>query len=549
VSQISLTRLVKDCGSLTKTISLTPDGHAKSDASACLMSAGRAYRVDLQSVADFGELIAHMAPNEAIALGSLRFDIRDGARVVCKRALNGHAQPDIIARTGDFIIYEPGRAAPVLLDFDQKGMPAEVERRITEAGGLWKALTAILPALDGAARVVRNSTSAGLFDEGTGEPLPGSGGVHIYILIRNGADSERFLETLHEHCWLAGLGWMMVGAAGQLLERSIIDRMVGAPERLVFEADPIVIPPIAQDKTCRRPTVTDGEIVDTVSVCPPLTRIEQSKLHELRAREAHRLAPERAKARETFIKRQSEHLAKRTGMDPRRARRTVERQCEGVLLPGVELPFDDEELEGKTVADVLADPARYEGETLADPIEGVEYGRGKAKIMRRADGIPWINSFAHGGARYELKLDFSTAKAALEKTAREEAVETFVQLVLAGDLGVDEVEDLRNLAHERSGINKRTIDRKLHADRQATKAQQAQQHRDRRLAERRDPRRQLHVPATDAEWLPVMHAINEVLGKSDAAEPPTRNANKYVALVRSRHVSSLHHLISRETNE
>jgi hypothetical protein len=549
IDNISITRFVKDGGPLTKAISFDPAGHVKNDSSACLMSAGRAYRVDLQSVAEFGEVIVRMAPNEAIALGSLRLGINDGARVVCKNKLNGHARPDTIARTGDFIIYEPGRAAPVLLDFDRKGMPAEVERRVTEAGGLWGALTAILPSLNGAARVERNSTSAGLFDERTGESLRGSGGVHIYILIRDGTDSERFLKTLHERCWLAGGGWAMVGAGGQLLERSIIDRMVGAPERLVFEADPILIRPVAQDKACRHPTVTEGNIVDTVSTCPPLTSVEQSKLRELRAREAQRLAPERAKSREAFIKRQSEHLVSRTGMDPRRARKTVERQCEGVLLPDVVLEFDDAELEGKTVADVLADPARYEGETLADPLEGIEYGRCKAMIMRREDGTPWIHSFAHGSAAYELKLDFNTAKAALEKTAREEAVETLVRLVRDADLAADEVEDLRNLTSERSGITKPTIDRKLKADRQATKARQAQQHRERRVAERRDPRPQLPVPSADAEWLPVMQDINEVLGQSRAAEPPTRNPNKIVALVRSRHVPSLHHLTSREANE
>ena len=66
---------------------------------------------------------------------------------------------------------------------------------------------------------------------------------------------------------------------------------------------------------------------------------------------------------------------------------------------------DDPELAGKTVGDVLANPEFYEGETLADPLEGVAYGRCVAKIMRRADGIPWIHSFAHGRTIYELKLD------------------------------------------------------------------------------------------------------------------------------------------------
>lgn len=59
--------------------------------------------------------------------------------------------------------------------------------------------------------------------------------MHVFILVQDGRDCERFLKTLHLRCWLAGFGWMMVGAGGQLLERSIVDRVVGSPERLGFE--------------------------------------------------------------------------------------------------------------------------------------------------------------------------------------------------------------------------------------------------------------------------------------------------------------------------
>ena len=43
-----------------------------------------------------------------------------------------------------------------------------------------------------------------------------------------------------------------------------------------------------------------------------------------------------------------------------------------------------------TVGDVLENPVRYEGATLADPVEGIGYGRCKAKVMLRANGVPWI---------------------------------------------------------------------------------------------------------------------------------------------------------------
>ena len=135
----------------------------------------------------------------------------------------------------------------MLLDYDTKDMPKEVKDKIAELGGFWEALCLVLPELRVAARVVRKSTSAGLRRADTGQEFPGSNGLHCYIVAKNGNDAERFLKTVHERCWLKGLGWMTVGAAGQLLERSIIDRAVYAPERLVFEGAPIVELPLEQD--------------------------------------------------------------------------------------------------------------------------------------------------------------------------------------------------------------------------------------------------------------------------------------------------------------
>jgi AAA domain len=65
-----------------------------------------------------------------------------------------------------------------------------------------------------------------------------------------------------------------------------------------------------------------------------------------------------------------------------------------------ELHFD--RLGVVTVADVTADPKTYVEQPLADPIEGVAYGRGTAKLYKYPDGLLWVNSFAHGGCTYML---------------------------------------------------------------------------------------------------------------------------------------------------
>ena len=403
-----LTVFTKSGGPLTKRISLMPDGSLKSDGSACVMAHGRARRANIASVADLGALIEQLKPNEAIALGRLRPDLPNDVEVVTKRKLNGAA--DVIARTSADLVYCKAQTALALLDYDTKGMPGVVAAALQRHGSYWAALVAVLPGLQSAARVIRHSTSAGLFRSDTGTRLPGSEGLHVYVEVRDGTDIERFLKTLHERCWLNGLGWMMVGAGGQLLERSIVDRMVFGPERLVFEGGPIRDPPLRQDKQSRQPSRSMGEALDTSAACPPLTVAETSRLQELKAKSAHRLAGEQAKARRAFIATQAKNSPRARASRSRRRYPRL-RQCEGVLLPDVVLPFDDPELTGCTVADVLADLDKFEGATLADPLEGVDYGIGKAQIMRRADGSIWIHSFAHGRTVYDLKLDAAAVRA------------------------------------------------------------------------------------------------------------------------------------------
>jgi hypothetical protein len=460
-SRVELTIFRRADGPLTKRISLSSDGSIKSDGSECVMGRGTARRFMSDRMEGCADLIGRLSSDEALALGTLRSDLPEEVEVVCKKYLNGVTRPNLIARTQDYIVYRPGELALVLLDFDAKGMPPVVADQLAEKGGFWSALVKIIPEFARIARVERASTSAGLYDKRTGKTFPGSEGRHVYLLVKDGTDNERFLKALHERCWLAGLGWKMVGASGQLLERSIVDRVCGTPERLVFEGRPVLVSPVAQNDAARKPVAVEGDPLDTIAVCPSLIVAELAKLRELREKENDRLAGESARVRETFVERQSRRLVDRTDMDLRTARKIIERQCDGVLLPNIELLFDDPQFTGKTVADVLANPAEFEGATLPDPLEGVEYGRCKARVMRRADGSMWINSFAHGWTTYELRLDFAAVKAVLEKTVPEDVVETLGRLVPIADLRDDEVEILRNLANKISGIGKRTLDRKL----------------------------------------------------------------------------------------
>ena len=469
--EIVLTRLTKDSGPLTKQISLAADGTLIKDNSACVMSRGTAERVRVAGVAGLGALI-----EDADAVAGAR--ARQACAPICrtrsaittkKMLANGTPRPDLIARTDANIVYHGPAFA--LIDFDTKGMPATVASEMQRHGGFWPALLTVLPVLEGVARLTRSSTSAGLSRSDTGAVIAGSDGVHVYLVVKDGADIERFLRALHDRCWLKGLGWFVVSRSGALLNRSLVDRMVGQASRLVFEGGPVLKPPLQQDKASRRPVSIAGVVLDTLAACPPLTIVEQSRLDELKARERERLAPEKAKAQAAFIERQAKKLVARKGITEAAARQVILRQCEGVLRPDIELKFDDPDLAGCTVGDVLADPERFEGETLADPLEGEEYGPCKARIMRRSDGTPWIHSFAHGRTVYELKHDAASVRRAMEKASKEDVVATFALLAAGADIDAIEMEELRQLAKNLSGIGLRVINSALKAAQQKQAAQ------------------------------------------------------------------------------
>jgi hypothetical protein len=67
-----------------------------------------------------------------------------------------------------------------------------------------------------------------------------------------------------------------------------------------------------------------------------------------------------------------------------------------------------------------------------------------------------------------------------------------------------------------------------------------QEERKRRFAERRDPRPMIGVPFADDPWLPQMGVLNEVLGKSDAPIPPTRDIDGVVTQALKIAIPNLH---------
>ena len=303
------------------------------------------------------------------------------------------------------------------------------------------------------ARVIRASTSAGLYNQETDERFPATGGMHLYLLVQDGEDIPRFLRDLQARAWLAGFGWIMVAGRGALLTRSIVDITVGSPERLVFEGPPQVVAPLAQDEAERTPVAHDGELVDTRAACPPLTGEEQARVDAMVKAAKFEAKPEVEKGREAA----AVELAAKVSIEIEQARATIRASINGEATSWDQLEFDDPAIGVVSVADILDDPDRYHGETLADPVEGQDYGRGKAKVFANGGGNVIVNSYAHGGCLYRLGhiADYITAKV---EEAGDKAPEVLARLLVFGH-GINSADEdrLRTLAAKVSKVGKAAI--------------------------------------------------------------------------------------------
>ena len=534
---IELSELRKLRGVISKKITIE-NGRPKSDGSGCQLTVGKARRNLMNGshpAVAFADYLDGMDSKTALTLGRMCPAVATECRVASKRRMPDYNDDDTptITRSLDNFSFAPGPGW-ALIDHDTKGMPPAVAAKLVELGGPDGALRHLIAGYYDAAHVSRASTSSGLFHTETGEQFLGSGGRHDYVLLAEQRDTPRFLQASHKRAWLKGLGWLLIGTAGQLLERSIVDVSVGSPERLVFEGAPVVVAPLAQDQSKRRARPSQAAVpLDSRKAVPDLTQTEEAEYRRLIIAERARLRPEAKAEQQRWVVREGAKLG--PGGEQIVKTALAKRTLSGAWA----LHFDDEDLGTATVDDVMANLAQYDGETLADPIDGPGYGTGKAKVFVNNDGAVVINSFAHGGRPFRLLHSAASARAALER-AGSNASKMYVQVLLAAELSATEEDQLITLVHNLTSIGKRP----LKADLTRAKGQAARQRAEDR-ADATDRRVPMRAPLPDEERYPVVTAIEALLA---AETPPVifQNALGGVVQITERR-SGLLHMLTSET--
>jgi hypothetical protein len=326
-----------------------------------------------------GETISALEPNEALALGRLpklaqTYDLTTEAK-------RTGAQ---ISRSKKFFTHHDGPAW-MLLDIDTKSLPEYVIRPLN-GRNVVDVLFEVVPELGSAPHLIRPSSSAGItLPNGSSNSVSG---YHVYVMVERGCEIPALLQAIHDRLWSVGLGFFVVSKSGSLLERSLVDTAVDGPERLIFEATPVVLPPLTRNA----PTTViqnDGKPLKNVAgFC--VEEVQRLK-DEARAL----LRPEAKVERKKYEDRQVERIQRQQNIPAAQARRLVRQRLDDQLLedhdllevgPGQFMP----------VGEFLD---RAEGQIgLPCPIEGSEYGLSTAQFYPRNEKapVPRILSFAHG---------------------------------------------------------------------------------------------------------------------------------------------------------
>ena len=402
---ISFTLMIKSKGILTKMIKRDDQGQIHKDSTECWMSRGQATQNTL-TIEKFAERMGQQKNNQAITHGICE---HAKAVIVSKARLNQvqrNRKADslpVITRTKDNFNY-PAGAGLLLLDHDKARDNAVAQDDKALKAYTPKELIAIIteffPELLPASWVSTFSTSACIYDSKTGKELRGQGaGFHQYLFPKHTRDIPRFLKVLGQRLVLAGYGRIEISRSGSLLERTLVDLLVGSPERLDFIAGAVCDPGLEQ--RLPKPEYQPGALLDTEKL-PDLTEDEEKQYQET-IQELKELArPGQDKIKSEYVEQEAEKLVKESNgkLDMDIARGAVKERQNHVLNDDDRLHFAHKK-KPVSVAEVLDNGRDYDRKSCADPLEPEYDGGSKSKAIFyfNDDLNPIVHSYAHGNKK------------------------------------------------------------------------------------------------------------------------------------------------------
>jgi hypothetical protein len=384
---------------LSKRFELDENGELVKESGGMLFE-GEAQKLKLSGLNELAQLLSSLTPANALSYG---INGHDHARVVAKNKLATAVEGSlpVIARDREHMHW-PAGAGVLLIDYD----PADGEQSLNSEE-LLPLLYSVCPTLDSAPHLIRPSASSCICDTTTGTELRGVRGQHIYIVVKDASDIPRAGQVLFDRLWLAGHGRIAISKSGAMLLRAPLDATVFQPERLDFCGGAECVPPLEQRLTDPLVLHHDAIPLNTRIVLPDLSKAERAEVDRLQATAKADSAAEAAAVRVRWEEGRAQELAKHYPDIPEpRLREVLNQAVEGGVL-GPEFILYTSDWQPVSVSELLADPARWDGQYIRDPLEP-DYGGSTAWLNLRGKH-PDLFSHAHGlNATYALSLARAT---------------------------------------------------------------------------------------------------------------------------------------------
>jgi len=410
---VEVSCVTSDKVQLAKTMKVDPATGDIVKEPAGLMTSGTIETVKITSPEGFSRFLRSREKNQALVHGICG---HKKALVVTKSKLDSlkanrpaDAMP-VIARSKEHLFYSDGPGV-IMFDHDK---PRDNSIAISGAAldqykpdDLLNILATIHPAITIAASVSSPSTSACIFDH-EGKELRGEGaGSHTYLFVENATDIPRFLAVIGKRLVMNGYGRIEISRSGTLLYRTLIDLVVGSPERVDYVAGALCKDGLEQRLPA--PTIRNGTLLDT-STLADLSPEEESHYAKIIDELKAQARPSQEQIREEYLTLEAGKLSAENKISLDDARQVVLSRQDHVLADADLLYFAHMKGNAVSVADVFNDPVGFNGKSLADPLEP-DYDGGsltKAKFYWNAGNRPMVRSYAHGMTEYRFERNAPT---------------------------------------------------------------------------------------------------------------------------------------------
>jgi hypothetical protein len=190
--------------------------------------------VRLDRLSDLEPLIESLQSNECITTGT--FDV-DACDIVTMANFNDADYGSGVRTRSKDHIRQPVTGI-VLFDHDVDSyMPDHL--MCDSPGDVMTKVIRAIPEFSKIAYSGTGSSSNRIYRTVDDQPYKSGNSFHIYLPVKN-IDLDKFREFMKVRLWNAGLGFISFSRCGAMLERTIIDLAVLSPERLIYEARPIL---------------------------------------------------------------------------------------------------------------------------------------------------------------------------------------------------------------------------------------------------------------------------------------------------------------------